>query len=81
MSQPLPYDEIKFDKKVKLEDMINAKTDDSEDGYLSEIALRYPYNIREKTKHFPFAHENRFIKKVDFNEHMKKKLIKKFSTT
>ena len=32
MSEPLPYDEIKFDKNVKLEDILNT-LDDSDIGY------------------------------------------------
>ena len=31
MSQPIPYDEIKFDKNVKLEDILNTP-DDSDTG-------------------------------------------------
>ena len=51
MSQPLPYDEIKFDKNVKLEDIINTP-DDSDIGYFIEVDLRYPDNIKKKTKNF-----------------------------
>ena len=35
MSQPLLYDEIEFDKKVKLEDISNT-SDDSDIGYFIE---------------------------------------------
>ena len=36
ISQPLPYDEIKFDKNVKLEDILNTP-DDSDIGYFVEV--------------------------------------------
>ena len=51
MSQPLPYDEIKFDQNVKLEDMLNTP-DDSDIGYFVEVDLKYPGHIKEKTKKF-----------------------------
>ena len=38
MSQYLPYDDIKFDNKVKLEDILNTP-DDSEIGYFLEVDL------------------------------------------
>ena len=58
MSQTLPQDEIKFDENVKLEENINTP-DDSDIGYLIEVDLNYPDNIKEKTKQFPFAPENK----------------------
>ena len=60
MSEPLPYDEIKFDKKVNLEDILNTP-DDSDIGYFIEADLIYPDNIKEKTKNFPFAPVNKKI--------------------
>ena len=50
MSQPLPYDEIKFDKNVKLEDILNTP-DDSDIGYFIEVDFTYPDN-KEKRKIF-----------------------------
>ena len=58
MSEPLPYDKIKFDNNVKLEDILNTP-DDGDIGYFIEVDLTYPDNINEKTKHFLFAHVNR----------------------
>ena len=58
MSGYLPYDEIKFDNNVELEDVINTP-DGSDFGYFDEVDLRYPGNTKEKTKHFPFAPENK----------------------
>ena len=43
MSEPLPYDEIKFDNTVKLEDILNTR-DDSDIGYFVEVDLKYPDN-------------------------------------
>ena len=45
MSEYLPYDEIKFDRIVKLEDIINTP-DDSDIGYFIEVDLKYPDNIK-----------------------------------
>ena len=54
MSEPLPYDEIKFDKSVELEDILNTPGD-SDIGYFMEVDLKCPDNIKDKTKNFPFA--------------------------
>ena len=70
MSQYLPYDEIKFDNTVKLEDILNTP-DDSEKGYFIELDLIYPDNIKEKTKNFPFAPMNKKINPNNFNDYMK----------
>ena len=69
MSQSLPYDEIKFDSNVKLEDILNTP-DDSDIGYVIEVNLNYPDNIKEKTKKFPFAHVNKKIDPDDFSDYM-----------
>ena len=58
MSQPLPYDEIKIDRIVKIEKILNTP-DDSDIGYFIEVDLTSPDNIKEKTKQFPFALENK----------------------
>ena len=71
MSQPLPYDEIKFDQNVKLEDILNTP-DDGDIGYLVEVDLKYPDHIKEKTTNFPFAPVNRKINPDNFNEYMQK---------
>ena len=70
MSQPLPYDEIKFDNTVELEDILNT-SDDSDIGYLIEVDLKYPDNIKEKTKKFPFAPVNKKNNPENFNDYMK----------
>ena len=70
MSEPLPYDEIKFDNNVKLEDILNTP-DDSDIGYFIEVDLKYSNNIKEKTKQFPFAPVNKKINPDDFSDYMK----------
>ena len=70
MSQPLPYDKIKFDNTVTLEDILNTP-DDSDIGYFIELDLTYPNKIKEKTKNFPFAPMNKKINPDNFNDYMK----------
>ena len=70
MSQPLPYDEIKFDNNVELEDILST-SDDGDIGYFVEVDLKYPDNIKEKTKNFPFCPENKKTNPDDFNDYMK----------
>ena len=69
MSQPLPFDEIKFDN-VELKDILNIP-DDSYIGYFIEVDLTYPNNIKEKTKKFPFAPVNKKINPDKFGDYMK----------
>ena len=71
MSESLPYDEIKLDTNVELEDILNTP-DDSDIGYFIEVDLTYPDSIKEKTKNFPFAPENKKIIPDTFNDYMKK---------
>ena len=70
MSQYLPYDEIKFNNTVKLEDILNTP-DDSDIGYFIEVDLTYPNNIKGKTKNFPFTPVNKKINPEKFNDYMK----------
>ena len=69
MSQYLLYDEIKFDNNIKLEDILNTP-DDNDVGYFIEVDLKYPDNIKEKTKNFPFAPMNKKINSNNFNDYM-----------
>ena len=69
MSQYLPYGEIKFDNNVTLEDIINTP-DDNDIGYFIEVDLTYPNNIKQKTKNFPFAPENKKNNPDSFNDYM-----------
>ena len=68
MSQSLPYDKIKLDKNVKLEDILNTPND-SEIGYFIECDLKYPDN-KEKTKNFPICHENKNSPQDKFSDYM-----------
>ena len=70
MSEPLLYDDIKFDNNVNLENIINTP-DDNDIGYFIEVDLKYPDKIKEKTKQFPFARENEKINPDDFSDYIK----------
>ena len=70
MSELLPYDEIKFDNNVNLEDILNTP-DDSDIGYFIEVDLKYPDNIKERIKNLPFAPVNKKINPDNFNDYMK----------
>ena len=72
MSQPLPYDEIKYEKNVELEHILNSP-DDSDVGYFVEVKLTYPNNIKEKTKNFPVTPVNKKIIPDNFNNCLKEK--------
>ena len=77
MCQHLPYDEIEMwhgDPDLcmnKLQEILNTP-DDSDIGYFVEADLRYPDNIKEKTKNFPFCPENKIIDKEKYNDYMNK---------
>ena len=71
MSQPLPFDENKFDKNVVLQEILNTP-DDSDIGYFIEVDLTYPDIIKEKTKHVSIAPENKKIIPDNFIDYMKK---------
>ena len=47
-------------------------SDDSDIGFFLEVDLRYPYNLKEKTKIFPFCPENKVFLKDTYNDYMKK---------
>ena len=70
MSEPLHYDEIKFDSNVNLEDILNTP-DDSDIGYFIEADLKYSDNTKKKTKNFPFAPVNEKIDPENFSDYMK----------
>ena len=68
MSQLLPYDENKFDRNVKLEDIINTP-DDSDIGDIIEVDLTYTDKMKEKTN--IFAPVNKKIIPDDFSDYRK----------
>ena len=64
MSQFLPYDEIEMwhghpDKHWRWSDIILNTPDDADIGYFLEIDLKYPDDMKQKTKYFPFCPENK----------------------
>ena len=71
LSQPLPFDEIKIDKNVKIEKVLNTN-DNSDIGYFIEVDLSYADNLKQKTKHFPFCPEYKKINPDDFSDYIKK---------
>ena len=77
ISQMLPYDGVKMwhgdpDKYWKWLDEISNTSDDADVGYFLEVDLKYPDNIKEKTKNFPFCPENKKINPDYNNGYMKK---------
>ena len=77
MSHFLPYDEIEMwhghpDKYWKWLDEILNTSDDADIGYFLEVDLKYPVNIKQKTKYFPFCPENKKINPDKYNDYMKK---------
>ena len=77
MSQMLPFDEIEMwhghpDLYMNwLEEILNTP-EVNEIGYVLEVDLKYPDNIKEKTKHFPFCPENKKINADKYTDCMKK---------
>ena len=76
MSQFLPYDEIEMwhghpDKFWRWLDIILNTSDDADIGYFLEVDLKYPDNIKQKTKYFPFCPENKKINPNKYNDYMK----------
>ena len=48
------------------------RSDDSDNGYFVQVDLKYPDNIKEKTKNFPFARENKVIPTDKYNDFLNK---------
>ena len=80
MSEPLPYDEIKFDQNVELEDILNTP-DDSDLGYFIEVDLKYSDNIKEKTENFLFSPEKQKINSDNFSDYMKEIKLDTYTQT
>ena len=77
MSQLSSFDEIEMwhgdlDKYWNWLDKILNRPDDNGIGYFLEVDLKYPDNIKEKTKNFPFCPENKKIYPDKYNDYMKK---------
>ena len=69
MSEYIFYDEIKFDKSVKLVEILNTPVD-SDIGYFIEVDLKYPDNKKHKTENSPFAPENKEIIPDNFRDYL-----------
>ena len=77
MSQVLPYDENEMwhghlDLHMNNLEESSITLDDSDIGYLIEVDLKNPQYMKEKTKIFPFYHENKIISKDQKKDFMKK---------
>ena len=76
MCQPLAYVETEINYghldlyTNKLEEILNFP-DDSDTGFFIEVDLRYPNNIKEKTKNFPCCPEKKVIPKDKYNDYLK----------
>ena len=70
MSQTLPFDEIRFDRSVKLAHILNT-LDDSDIGFFVEFDLIYPDKIKEKTRNFPFCPESKICLQDKITSYMK----------
>ena len=82
MNQPLPYDEIEMwhghpDLYMNKLEKILINSDVSDIGYFVEVDSRYPDNMKEKTKNFPFCPENNKINLDNYNDYMNKINFKK----
>ena len=62
MSQPLPFDEINFDKNVSSEDILNTPHD-SDTGFFVECHLFYPVNENSKTNKILFFEKRKQMKR------------------
>ena len=69
MSEYLPFDEIKFDRNVNLEDILKTPEDNAF-GYFIEVDLKYPDNLKNK-KNFPFAPVKKKINPDIFSDYVK----------
>ena len=86
MSQVLPCDEIEMwhghpDLYMKKLEENLLTPDDSDIGSFIEVDLKYPYNIKEKTKNFQFYSENKIIPEDQYNDYMKKLKPKNYRKT
>ena len=61
MTQPFPFDEIESDRNVCLEKILNAPYD-SVIGYIIEVDLTYPEEIKENTETFSNCNEYEILK-------------------
>ena len=72
MSQPKPYVEIEIDKNANFKDTLNA-LDDSDNGCFVNVDIKYPDEVKHKTKTFPICPLNNFSPKDKFSKFSKHK--------
>ena len=68
--QSLPYDEIKCDKNVSSEDILNTP-DDSDVSYFGGFDLKYSDEIKHETKNLPLCPLIEFSPRDNFSNYMK----------
>ena len=80
MSQMLPDGEFEmwlghpYLYMNKITDILNTP-DDSDIGYFIEVELKYPDELKQKTKKIPFCPENKNCNKGDFSDYLTKNLM------
>ena len=67
LSQSLPYDGIKLDKNVRLQDFLNTE-DNSSISFFVDCYSSYPDIIKDKTKDCPLCPENEISNEDKFND-------------
>ena len=60
MSESLPYDEIKIDENVDIEEILIA-FDESDIGYFFKVDIKYRYKTKDKTKYFLSYQEKKIV--------------------
>ena len=80
MSEYIPYDESKFDRKITLGDLINTPDDSDIVNFLG-VDLSHPGKTKEKSKIFPFAPEIGKINLDNFTPYMNKNKSKCYTQT
>ena len=61
----------------KIEEIL-ITPEDSNIGYFVEVVLKYPDEIKQKTKNFQFCPENKVIRTDKYNEYMNEKKPKNY---
>ena len=64
MSEFLPYDDLRWNNNLSLEDVLTTE-DDAEEGHIIEVDLHFPPEIHDRLKEFPPAPEN-IVPKVEW---------------
>ena len=78
MSESLPCGEIKIDKNVYLEYILNT-LDDSDVGYFVECDLKNPHKIKEETKNYHFSPENKTRPQDKLSDYMNEMTPKSYT--